>query len=930
MKGLEVGDTLEVQTRQKETKPLDPGQFWATYQFFRAGISLDEQLEIRVPKARTVQVKSPAVQPTITQEGGYKVYRWKTSNLKEPSKDAAGADETPESVELTSFQNWDEFGQWERSLFAPRVAPTPEIQAKAAELTKGAKTETEKIQDLYTFVSTKYRYIGIALGIGRLQPHAASDVLSNDYGDCKDKHTLFAALLAAVGVKAFPALINSSAKVEADMPSPEQFDHVITAIPQSKGFLFLDTTPEVSPFGYLISPLRGKQALVIPDSGPAELVETPADPPFPSFFDFEADGTLDDAGTLESKMQMTMRGDAEVLYRIGFRAAGQSQWDTVMQSASQSMGFGGKVSDVTATSPETTDTPFHVAYNYHREKFSDWADKQITMALPGVDLPDVPDKTPAKAKPIDTGSPGQEKFEARIKLPPGFSTQTPAAVHLKEDFADYDADYSLVEGTLRVVRTLVTKEREIPPAQFEKLRQFEKAVTDDETTYIRLSSPVSAAAAQPQPASSNTEAQQFYEHGQEAWSAGDIEQARHDFQQAVEKDPQFAEAWIRLGSTYFATRNEEQAVAAMRKAIAINPKQEFAYGILSSIYMGERQPEDALAIWRELEKAAPDNPDAPKRVAALLKTMGRYSEALPELEAAVKQDPDSVPALLDLGLAYAEGGDKGKTVETLEKVQAKDSSANTLNSIAYSYAEANVRLDEALKLSQQAVNDAEEIASKAQLGDAMPPGGGDADTLTAYWDTLGWVHFRMGHYADAEKYLSAAWHLSEQSVNGDHLGQVYEKEGKKRLAIETYAEAVVTAQPADHARERLKVLRGREQTEMDRAGANATLQDRRQAKVEVANKPPDPVDARFTVLLTLGPGGAKITAEKFVSGSDKLRDRSKTLETATFDMPSPDNSAVRIVRTGDFNCDPYVHGCIFVLYPLGASVTVRTQIAPVR
>ena len=66
-------------------------------------------------------------------------------------------------------------------------------------MTKGLKTDDDKIHAIYNFVSLKYHYIGLDFGIGRYQPHAADDVLDNGYGDCKDKHTLLASLLKAVG-----------------------------------------------------------------------------------------------------------------------------------------------------------------------------------------------------------------------------------------------------------------------------------------------------------------------------------------------------------------------------------------------------------------------------------------------------------------------------------------------------------------------------------------------------------------------------------------------------------------------------------------------------------------------------------------------------------------------------------------------------------
>jgi transglutaminase-like putative cysteine protease len=132
---------------------------------------------------------------------------------------------------------------------------------------------------LYGYVSTQFHYIGIAFGIGRYQPHSASEVLANQYGDCKDKHTLLASLLTAVGIPAYPALVSTTHDVDLDVPSPGQFDHVITVVPRGSGLTWLDTTAEVGPYQYLVPSLRDKRALAIWKDKPAVLISTPADLP---------------------------------------------------------------------------------------------------------------------------------------------------------------------------------------------------------------------------------------------------------------------------------------------------------------------------------------------------------------------------------------------------------------------------------------------------------------------------------------------------------------------------------------------------------------------------------------------------------------------------------------------------------------------------
>ena len=82
MKGLNVGDILEFQIREHVTKPLAKGQFWTESQFTREQILLDEELEVSVPRERAVKIKSPAVQPVISEKDGYRTYTWHHSNLQ--------------------------------------------------------------------------------------------------------------------------------------------------------------------------------------------------------------------------------------------------------------------------------------------------------------------------------------------------------------------------------------------------------------------------------------------------------------------------------------------------------------------------------------------------------------------------------------------------------------------------------------------------------------------------------------------------------------------------------------------------------------------------------------------------------------------------------------------------------------------------------
>lgn len=905
VKGLAVGDAIEYQFRETSIKPIDPGQFWYDINFDKDAVALDQEAEVSVPQGRYVKIQGPSLQPTLQQKDGRTIYTWKTAHLEGTG---AAKDATPETaqeamIQISTFHNWGEVGAWFSGLAVPQAVPTPDVRAKALELTKDAKTDQQKIEALYDFVSTKYRYIGIDFGIGRYQPHAASEVLANDYGDCKDKHTLLAALLAAVGIKAYPALISTGTDVDPEIPSPAQFDHVITAVPQGQGYLFLDTTPEVAPFGYLIAALRGKKTLVIPDQGTATLVQTPADPPFQSMFAFQSDGALTDTGEYHGKMHMTMRGDAELLFRLALRQIGESQWNTAVQGISSRFGFAGTTSDAYVSKLDDTQRPLEITYSYTRTEDGEW-DKQISPFLPPVDLDAVPDESEKNPKPVKVGSPMVEDLLASIKLPDKADPMLPAAISSHNSFADYDASYTLSGGVLHVERKLTTKAREVPIDQFDAYRKFVKAVTNDESQLIPVYRPKNASTQ-----SSNPEAEALFVKARTDLTEHDPQTALDDLQQAVTKDPNFAQAWFALGYNHVYMGNRAQGITEIKRAAALDPDGPVAKSA-ANYFQTIRSVEDALAIWRNIERQDPNDADAPAHIGDILVQQRKYSDALPELQSAAKLNPSNARVLLELSQSYFAAGDKDQGLANVQKAVMLDSSPLMLNNAAHDLADANMDLDDASKFAKEAVKDAELVANSVSLDKPSVNDLRASATIANYWDTLGWVYFQQGDFEDAADYLNAAWHATLQPLDAYQLGQAYERLGKTHDAVVAYRQAVVAGYGPD-AQHRLDILRPGGRLQPDEQFTQTDLQDMRAFALPRIYS--GSANAEFYVLL--GPTN-KVIDVKFTSGDEVLHQKGEeAVKNVKFNIPFPKGSSAQILRRGVINCEAVISRCTFVLVP---------------
>jgi tetratricopeptide (TPR) repeat protein len=165
---------------------------------------------------------------------------------------------------------------------------------------------------------------------------------------------------------------------------------------------------------------------------------------------------------------------------------------------------------------------------------------------------------------------------------------------------------------------------------------------------------------------------------------------------------------------------------------------------IAEIWRDADQPGEGERVVRAWVHAEPQSADAHFTLGSYLEREGRFEEAEPELELAIRLDPTH---------------------------------AHALNYLGYSLGDRSLKLDRALELVQRALQ--------------IDPWNG------AYLDSLGWVYYRMGRFDEALEPLErAAREFPTDPTVLDHLGDVYHRLGRTELA-QTMWRRALEAGPRD-------------------------------------------------------------------------------------------------------------------------------------
>lgn len=225
---------------------------------------------------------------------------------------------------------------------------------------------------------------------------------------------------------------------------------------------------------------------------------------------------------------------------------------------------------------------------------------------------------------------------------------------------------------------------------------------------------------------------------------------------------------------YQTAHDPDKAIAITRAGVAANPKSTdlklTLAGELADQGEAKNDPaliDQAFAMAKGLLKNTSDDLTVWEAMAQMDIRLHRWKDADDNLS---KAEPLATKKDDKIYLYFLRGewSDRQKHLEPAEhyfrQVLALDpDNAMTLNYLGYMLADKGVKLPEALKLIQKAVNE-------------QPMNG-------AYLDSLGWVYYKMGQYDLAEDNLRSAVARDQTDPTVHmHLGDLYEKTGRIRLA----------------------------------------------------------------------------------------------------------------------------------------------------
>ena len=437
-------------------------------------------------------------------------YRWQMDN--EPGIDLEHVPMSPstESLEarmtvhysgpgmaMSQDGTWQGIGEWYDALSHDRIVATPDIAAKAAELTQGKTDFYDKAEAIGEFVQQHIRYFVVEMGVGGYQPHPAAEIFRGRYGDCKDKATLLSAMLSSVGIHSALMMVDSErGVVNPDAPSIWG-NHMIGAIEIPAGYessklrsvvtaktgnryLIFDPTWFETPFGQLEDNLQGGYGVLI-EGKDSQVIALPVLSPELNTVRRSATFQLDADGTLKGSVTEKRFGDLSEDTRYYFTHLDEKKQQEYIDRIAGRDFASASITDLKAQNMEALNKDMTTSFKVSAAHFATNAGP-LLMVRPrvlGSLAPPVDHKKRKVGVDLEHTMLASDSFD--IEIPAGYVVdELPDPVKVDMGFASYESSTVVQGKTLHYTRTYTVRKVSLPAEQYPELIRLAGIIDNDE------------------------------------------------------------------------------------------------------------------------------------------------------------------------------------------------------------------------------------------------------------------------------------------------------------------------------------------------------------------------------------------------------------------------------------------------------------------
>ena len=266
----------------------------------------------------------------------------------------------------------------------------------------------------------------------------------------------------------------------------------------------------------------------------------------------------------------------------------------------------------------------------------------------------------------------------------------------------------------------------------------------------------------------------------------------------------------RLGTVYREDNNEQLANEAFRKMLTLgDDNAERGYQQIIDTYRQAKQWQAATDTAKEAVEKLPDKNGLKMVYAAQLADMGQPDEGLRQVRSLLTGKPEDREIYITLAQMYSRLKRWPEAEQALDKaaqLSVKDEDKEYVEFLRGSTYERQKKYDQAEEVFRKVLgSDPENAAVLNYLGYMLADRGQKLDEALimikkavdlepangAYLDSLGWAYFKLGKYELAEDNLTkASQHMGTDPTVQGHLGDLYQKTGRLKLAAAHWERAI--------------------------------------------------------------------------------------------------------------------------------------------